>query len=135
MIFGLFKKQSKAVESSVANCACQPSGMRPNNSPFEEVTRLTGTYGHENVGLAHCTVCGKTALYYSADVYDDFWQYWCTIDEDERAQLLEDDDHDDPQRPLRARAILLNHPYLVRGPVRGLEWVPPGHAVIEGPPW
>lgn len=98
--------------------------------------RLTGPYAHENVALAQCTGCGALALYYSADVYDDFWQYWCTIGEEERALLMEDDnDPDDPQRPTRARAILEKHPHLMRGPVRGFEWVPAGFAPIEGPPW
>src|SRR5687768_13823870 len=136
MILGLFRRKPKATESGATLCACQASGVTPKESPFEEMKRLTGPYVHENVSLARCKTCGSTALYYSADVYDDFWQYWCTIDEAERAQLLEeDDDPDEPQRAIRARAILERHAYLVRGPVLGFEWVPPGHSVIEGPPW
>jgi hypothetical protein len=110
--------------------------VKPQESPFEEVKRLTGQYVHENVCLARCKRCGSAALYYSADVYDDFWQYWCVIDEAECAQLLEEDnDPDEPQLPIRARAMLQKHSHLVRGPVHGFEWVPPGHSVIEGPPW
>lgn len=134
MKFGLFKRKRPA-EEVVSRCICQPSGVVPVKSPFEEVTRLTGPYEHENVSLARCTRCGVGALYYSADVYDDFWQYWCTIDEDDRAQLLEADDDDDPQRANRARAILQKRGYLRRGPVHGFEWGPPGSTVVKGPPW
>jgi hypothetical protein len=131
MIFGLFNKKQKAVP----HCMCQPSLTPPTTSPFEEVERLTGPYDHENVSLAQCMRCGRVALYYSADIYDDYWQYWCVIDEAERAQLLQEDDLDEPQRPRQARQILEKSDYLVLGPVRGFEWVPPGHPVMEGPPW
>jgi hypothetical protein len=135
MLFGLFKKKSASAEAGSQHCACQPSKIAPTDSPFVETRRLTGPYEHENVGLARCASCDKTALYYSADVYDDFWQYWCIINETECARLLEDDDPDEPQLPTRARAILEENSNLVHSPVRGFEWVPPGHSVIEGPPW
>ena len=131
MVFGLFKSKPKAVQS----CICQPSSTPHTRSPFEAVEQLTGPYDHENVSLARCVCCGRAALYYSADIYDDYWQYWCAIDETERAHLLAEDDADEPQRPRRARLILEKHGYLVLGPVRGFEWVPPGCPVMEGPPW
>lgn len=135
MIFGWFKKQSKTVDKSQCGCVCQPSSATLIKSPFEVVERLTGVYEHESVALARCAACSKSALYYSADIYDDFWQYWCLIDGNECESLLVDDDPNEPQLPKRARAILLNHDYLVLGPVRGFEWVPPGSPVIEGAPW
>ena len=136
MTFDPFKKKPVATDSGVRACVCQPSGAASTESPFDEVKRLTGPYEHENVSLAQCTRCGAPALYYSADIYDDFWQYWCLIDEEEHAHLLEkEDDPDEPTRAVRARAILEKNTYLVRGPVRGFEWVPPGHAVLQGPPW
>jgi hypothetical protein len=134
MMVGLFRKILRTAQSGAA-CMCQPSAAKPDRSPFEEVMRLAGPYEHESVSLARCDICGRAALYYSADVYDDFWQHWCTIDEVERTQLLEEYDPDDPQRPVRARAMLARHAYLVRHPVRDLEWVPPGYPVVEGPPW
>lgn len=135
-MFSLFKKKHPAAEGGEHRCICQPSDLVPVKSPFEEVTRLTGPYEDENVSLARCSRCGESALYYSADVYDDFWQYWCTIDEDEKAQLLEpDEDADDPQRAVRARSILQKHRYLRRGPVHGFEWGGPGSTVVQGPPW
>ena len=135
MILSLFKKKSNAVERNAGSCICDPASAAPTESPFEEVKRLTGPHDHENVGLARCKACGGSALYYSADVYDDFWQHWCKINEEERAEVLEPDHPDDPQRPARARAILESRAHLVQGPVRGFEWAPPGCAVVQGPPW
>jgi hypothetical protein len=135
MPFHLFKKKLKPEEATTRRCVCQPSKATVEESPFEEEVRLTGPYEHENVSLAMCSSCGSKALYYSADVYDDLWQYWCLINEAEHAQLLEEDDPDEPQRPLRARKILEEHVCLVRGPVRGFEWAPSGCTVVEGPPW
>lgn len=131
MILGLFNRKPK----TEPRCMCQPSLTPPTASPFEETERLTGPYDHENVSLARCTRCGRAALYYSADIYDDYWQYWCVIDEEERAQLLQEDDLDERQRPRHARQILKKRDYLVLGPAHAFEWVPPGHPVIEGPPW
>jgi hypothetical protein len=136
MRFGLFKRN--AGEERLSSCVCAPGNVGLKQAPFEEVTRLTGPYEHENVSLARCRECGGTALYYSADVYDDFWQYWCRIDDAERAELLEPDDPDDPDDPQcarRARTILERKAHLVRGPVRGFEWGPPGVPVVQGPPW
>jgi hypothetical protein len=132
MILGLFSKKTRGLDCDFEECICSPTSGVPNESPFEEVTRLTGPYEHENVSLAKCKECGEPALYYSADVFDDFLQYWCRIDETEQAELLEQDNKDDPQRPARARAILERHAYLSRGPIRGLERVPPGYPVVEG---
>lgn len=114
---------------------CRPSDVKPQKSPFKETLRLTGEYEHENVSLAVCYFCGENALYYSADVYDDFWQYWCVIDEVEMASILEDDDPSDPHRPERAREILRKRAVLLKHPVRGLSWASGGICVIEGPPW
>lgn len=100
MIFDLFGKKSKAAEGHARNCICQPTKVALIECPFEEVARLTGSYDHENASLARCKACGGAALYYSADVYDDFWQYWCRIDEAERAELQESDE-------ARKRCLLL----------------------------
>ena len=131
-MFGLFKKN---VEQP-AGCICVPSESPIQASPFEETQRLTGPYTHENVALARCKKCCKPALHYSADVYDDFWQYWCLIDDAERELLIAPDEgEDEPQLPVRAREILARHPSLEKGPVRGYEWAPAGAGVVEGPPW
>jgi len=115
---------------------CRPSGAEVAHSPFREVKRLASQYAHENVSLAQCVGCESLALYYSADVYDDFWQYWCLIDEAERQLLTQEgNDPDDSRRPARARAILEKHSHLMKGPVRGFEWIPAGFAPIVGPPW
>jgi hypothetical protein len=113
---------------------CKPSSSALTESPFEEVKRLTGPYTHENVSSAQCSHCGAPALYYAADVYDDFWQHWCTLNAEDQA-LLAQEREDDEQHAILAREILGRSPYLVRGPVRGFEWVPAGHPPIEGPPW
>lgn len=134
MIFGLFRKKGENGKRAAA-CVCEATNAGLKESPFEEVRRLTGSYEHENVSLARCKSCGAAALYYSADVYDDFWQYWCKIEDAERAELLLPDDPDDPKCAARARAILERHHHLVCGPIRGFEWGPPGARVVEGPPW
>ena len=114
-VFSRWRKRSEACP------LCRPSQAEVTRSPFREVERLASQYAHENVSLAQCTGCESLALYYSADVYDDFWQYRCLIDE--------------TQRPARARAILEKHARLMKGPVRGFEWIPTGFAPVEGPPW
>ncbi|TWO72409.1 hypothetical protein FN976_06825 [Caenimonas sedimenti] len=114
---------------------CEPAKKLPEVTPFEEVQRLTGPYEHENVAFARCKVCAKAALYYSADIYDDFWQYWCLIDEAEKAVLAAPDDDEEPQRPARAREILGRKSTLIKGPVLGFEWCVDGAQVLEGPPW
>ena len=135
MPFRWFKAKLKSGEPATHLCMCRPSAAVVKESPFEEVTRLTGPYEHENVSLAKCSSCGSKALYYSADVYDDFWQYWCLLSEVEYAHLLEEDDPDEPQRPSRARKMLEENAALVHGPVRGFEWAPSGCHVVQGPPW
>lgn len=129
MTFSLFKKRVAAA------CVCEPGDRPPKASPFEKTESLTGRYEHENVALARCRKCGKEALYYSADVYDDFWQYWCLIDESERALLMAPDEGEEPERPTRAREILRRRPALIKGPVHGFEWAASGANVVEGPPW
>jgi hypothetical protein len=129
MMFGLFKKRVAAA------CICEPSQQPPKASPFEQTQALTGPYVHENVALARCRKCGKEALYYSADVYDDFWQYWCLIGESERSLLIAPDESEEPERPSRAREILAHRPSLIKGPVLGFEWAPSGASAVEGPPW
>ena len=130
MTFDLFKKKRVAIA-----CGCEPGEQPLKASPFEETESLTGRYEHENVALARCRKCGKDALYYSADVCDDFWQYWCLIDESERALLMAPDEGEEPERPSRARGILGYRPTLINGPVHSFEWAPSGANVVEGPPW
>jgi hypothetical protein len=131
MTFGFFNRKPIVEHYSI----CHPSNVKLAKSPFKELKQLTGSYEHENVSLAQCTYCGQLALYYSTDIYDDFWQYWCIIDDAAHAQLLEAADRHESQLAMHARSILERHPYLLRHPILGFEWVPAGHAVIEGPPW
>ncbi len=135
MLFDLFRKKLKPQASFTLCSLCQNSDAEVKEPPFEEVTQLTGKYDDEHVSLAKCSHCGNLALYYWTYVYDDLWQYWCLISSEEKAHLLEEDDENDPQRPARARNILKAHAFLVRNPVRGLEWAPPGCSVVQGPPW
>jgi hypothetical protein len=87
------------------------------------------------VALARCKACAGLALFYAALVHDELWQYWCSIADAERELLVEEDDLGSPRRPGHARALLFSHGYLLLGPAQEFEWVPPGHAVIEGTPW
>jgi hypothetical protein len=96
---------------------------------------MSSAGSHEYVALAQCKTCGRAALYYSADVYDDFWQHWCRIDESERNSLSESKFEDEGELAAHARGILKKHPHLVHGPVHGFEWAPTGSGVVEGPPW
>jgi hypothetical protein len=49
MILGLFSKKTRGLDCDFEECICSPTSGVPNESPFEEVTRLTGPYEHENV--------------------------------------------------------------------------------------
>ena|GEM_PF-3000082 len=135
MIFSLFNKKQKPAH--VGSCPlCSPSEMAVTQSPFQvDKPQLTNEYDHENVNLARCRYCGSLALCYSADVFDDYWIYWCLIDESDRTLLLAPDDDKNPERPSRAREIIARRPTLINHPVRGFEWAPSGTRVITGPPW
>lgn len=132
MPFDLFKRTESP---SQACCVCGPGLGIPSQSPFAEVQLLTGQYEHENVALARCKKCGRDALCYSADVYDDFWLYWCLLDEQDREFLLQPDNDEETELPARARAVLARRATLIKGPVHGFEWAPSGITVAEGPPW
>lgn len=135
MVFGLIRKKLGFAGRDAQSCRCRPSNEKLMGSPFEEINRLTGPYEHENVSLVRCKGCGRIGLYYSADIYDDFWQYWCTINEAQHAQLLEEDDPNDSKLAIRARAILETQPYLLRRPGHGFQWILSGLPVMQGPPW
>jgi hypothetical protein len=141
MIFGFSsKKQKPKKPAQVGSCPlCLPSETTVTESPFQcDGPQLTDGF-HEYVYLGRCKHCGSLALRYSADIFDDYWVYWCLIDESERAWLLAPDSTDDKgyleSAPERARKIIERHPTLIHHPVRGYEWAPSGTPVITGPPW
>jgi len=117
-----------SVQSTIA--AAELAGGKVLTSP-----KVTGQFEHESVGLAACSFCGEQALYYSADVYDDVWQYWCLLDGVEKAILLSVDKSSNPQLAKRASDILRKYPTLINHPVRGLLWAMDGAQAIQGAPW
>lgn len=118
---------------------CSGSAAGHVTNPFRGTETLADD-GHSGVDLVSCMHCASTALHYWVDIYDDFWQYWCLIDEAERQALrmaaaAGEDDTGESVAGSKAREIIRQRPVLCRHPVHGFGWQAGSNSLLEGAPW
>lgn len=122
---------------------CDPASTEVlRETPFRRLAMIADE-PHKCLLLAECRRCKAPAVQYSVDIYDDYWVYWCPIDEGERAQLLSierDSKHDEVALRLvismmRERRVLRRHPDTGRDPRAGLTWFHGNSCILDGPPW
>lgn len=138
------RRVAHAVELSQAGTCpcCDPASTGLRESPFLR-KKLLADDDHRCLILNACQRCNAPALQYSVDIFDDYWLYWCPIDEDERDKFLaieNDSEHDTVAfdmaiSAIRERRVLQRHPDIGHDPRAGLTWVDGTSCALEGPPW
>ncbi len=115
---------------------CQPSELPPGDNPFRITQPIVYGY-HQNVILAACRHCHAPALQYSVDIFDDYWAFWCPIDEAEKAKILSIEEGDRYEDTVIAMtlSILRERRILQKHPLAGLTWKDGKSCMLEGPPW
>ena len=113
---------------------CTPSEAKPDSNPFWEEVRLSGKHAYEGVGLWKCKSCQTPAMYFSNQIYDDIWQYWCTITPAELERLCQPFDPETDELQTFARKLIDGRAVLEGHPVFGLQWVH-NCSVLDGPRW
>lgn len=111
---------------------CLPADADCAEVPFRP-DRTVANDGHQVVSLNVCVGCGQPALYFSIDLYDDTWGYWCAVSKTE-LELLTTPQHEDKLFDI-ARSVVRSKNVLQRHPDGFLRWIPGKSFLLDGPPW
>jgi hypothetical protein len=111
---------------------CRPRPGSLTRSPFKLTEGLVRA-GHDGCDLAICRHCERPALHFWVDVFDDYWTYWCPIDEAERAQLI--GLRGDERAIDLARSFIVTREVVENHPTGVVRWWPGNAATLDGPPW